>query len=63
MYVWYCPVCKKYYEDGEIDYIGVDEPRGEYWGVPCTERIWYPVCPDCGETVYEELEPEDEEEE
>lgn len=42
----------------------VEEPRGEYWGVPCTETMYYsPCCTDDFEEVTEEDEEEEEEEE
>jgi len=46
----------------------VDEPRGEYWGMACTERVFYQYCPECGsadieEAKHIELFVDDEEEE
>ena len=38
----------------------VKESRGEFWGVPCWEDMYY--CPACHDSCFEEIEDEDEEE-
>ncbi len=43
---YYCPDCERWLD--EVDIEEVDEPRGEYWGVPCTEHMVYRYCPICG---------------
>lgn len=45
---------------GEICGIhGVAESRGEFWGFPCSETIYYS---DCCDDDFEEVEEEEEEE-
>ena len=36
----------------------VEESRGEFWGVPCYERMFY--CPVCGDDCFEEIKEEEE---
>lgn len=43
---YYCTDCKSWHDYLDIE--EVDEPRGEYWGMPCTEHMVYRYCPDCG---------------
>ena len=38
----------------------VRESRGEFWGVPCWEDMYY--CPYCGDSCFDEYNEEDEEE-
>ena len=38
----------------------VEEPRGEYWGVPCSETMYY--CPCCGSDYLKDYKEEDEDE-
>lgn len=38
----------------------VAESRGEYWGIPCTEDVYY--CPYCGSPYFDELTEENEDE-
>lgn len=59
-YEFYCYDCESEFNEPEV----VDEPRGEFWGTPCYERICY--CPYCGsgyieETRYVDLEEDEEE--
>ena len=35
-----------------------EEPRGEYWGVPCSERMC--GCPNCYDGDIEEINEDDE---
>ena len=62
---YYCPDCETWHD--EIIVNEWDEPRGEFWGSPCTEHIIEWLCPDCGgEGVVEASEVfivDDEEEE
>lgn len=49
-----------------VDYPDIrewDEPRGEFWGMPCSEHMieWY--CPVCGSDDIDQDFYEDEEEE
>ena len=50
---------------GESDELKVVyESRGEFWGIPCSERMCY--CPSCGDDYLEDYnpeEPEDDEDE
>lgn len=39
----------------------VQESRGEYWGVPCWETMYY--CPGCGDSCFDEIDYSQEEEE
>lgn len=32
----------------------IEEPRGEYWGVPCSETLY--VCPNCGGDDIDEID-------
>ena len=36
-----CFDCGKYFDDPKA----VEEDRGEFWGIPCTETVYY--CPYC----------------
>ena len=50
-----CCNCGRVFEHSEMKV--VEESRGEYWGIPCTERMYYsPCCTDDFENVYEEDE-------
>ena len=50
-----CYKCGRLFEEPKIVY----EPRGEFWGVPCTETMYYsPCCTDDFEEVDEEEEEE-----
>lgn len=43
----YCEECKAVITDE--DYLSEYESRGEYWGMPCSERVVYGYkCPVCG---------------
>ena len=35
----------------------VEESRGEYWGCPCTEKVFY--CPLCGSSGFTEIEDDE----
>lgn len=37
-----CFECNEEFEEPKT----IDENRGEFWGIPCTERMYY--CPCCG---------------
>ena len=39
----------------------VEEPRGEFWGIPCSETMYY--CPACGSDYINDYIPEQEDEE
>ena len=48
-----CCNCGKLYD--ESDLIAVEEDRGEFWGSPCTETMYYsPCCRDYVEEYREE---------
>ena len=38
----------------------VQESRGEFWGMPAYETMYY--CPACGDTCFDEITDDDEEE-
>lgn len=55
-------ICYNDHVFDECDLEWIEESRGEFWGMPCSERV--PVCPFCrtdGITDYEEPEEEEEE--
>ena len=65
----YCSKCNTWFDDYFVN--EVKEPRGEFWGAPCFETMYYRYCPECGadfddgyiydaDDIYED---EDEEEE
>ena len=37
----------------------VQEPRGEFWGMPCTETMYY--CPYCGSDCFDECKEDEDE--
>ena len=50
--------CGHIFEEPKV----VHESRGEFWGAPCWEKMYY--CPNCGSDCFDEYdEYEDEEEE
>lgn len=46
-----CLECGKVFDEDDIEYW--EESRGEYWGMPCTEKM--SGCPRC-QGAYEEAE-------
>ena len=42
-----CNCCGKIFYKPHM--YSVEEDRGEFWGVPCTETVYYSECPECGE--------------
>lgn len=52
-----CCHCKNYFEYPDTH--EWDEPRGEYWGMPCSEHMIEDVCPYCGSDDIEESEEEE----
>lgn len=54
----YCAACKSWFDDYSEE--TVEESRGEFWGMPCSETMHYRYCPYCGED-YDEGEIFDEE--
>lgn len=59
-----CAECGKVFEKDEIDVEEWDEPRGEYWGMPCSEHMIEWHCPHCGSSdLLEDYFPNDEDEE
>ena len=47
-----CNSCGKIFDE-PYNY-SVEESRGEYWGIPCTETMYYSECPHCGEDDFVE---------
>lgn len=47
-----CNHCGKIFDE-PYNY-SVEEDRGEYWGVPCTETVYFSECPECGSDDFEE---------
>ncbi len=53
--VYRCCNCGKEFDADEVKI--VEESRGEFWGMPCTERMYYsPCCTDSFEDVWEDDE-------
>ncbi len=42
---YYCEDCKEWFDELYIK--EYDEPRGEYWGIPCSEHRIERHCPYC----------------
>lgn len=42
-----CRACGEIFDEPYLR--EAEEDRGEYWGVPCTETMYYSECPHCGE--------------
>ena len=42
---WYCDRCKSWFDSPYVH--EWDEPRGEYWGIPCSEHMYEKLCPKC----------------
>ena len=60
---YFCEDCQMWFKHPHV--IEYDEPRGEYWGIPCSEHMVEWHCPVCdGESIYHEenvmIEDEDE---
>lgn len=56
-----CYDCGAVFEDSEVVVEEWDEPRGEYWGMPCTEHMVEWRCPFCNsDEVDDYTEDEDE---
>lgn len=49
-----CNDCGNYFEE----YEEVEEDRGEFWGMPAYETMYY--CPFCGSEDFDEVKEEDE---
>ena len=58
-----CYHCNCICDEDELAYEEWDEPRGEYWGMPCTEHMTEIRCPSCGSDDIDEYEEEEDEEE
>lgn len=56
-----CYDCKEKFDYPEIR--EWDEPRGEFWGAPCSEHMVEWHCPVCGSEDVEEYYGDDDEEE
>lgn len=41
----YCADCQNWFDAPEV--VEYDEPRGEYWGMPCSEHMIEWHCPCC----------------
>lgn len=49
-----CDNCGAELEEDEVK--AIEDPRGEFWGMPCSETIY--VCPVCGTDALEEEDDE-----
>lgn len=60
-----CSICGAIFTDREATLKTIEEPRGEYWGIPCSETMTYIYCPECGaeEEWFEDAEDLEDEEE
>ena len=47
----YCNKCHTWFDNYYVR--EVEESRGEYWGIPCTETVYYEYCPNCHADVYD----------
>lgn len=54
MVIYKCNDCGKEFLEPQA----VEEDRGEFWGMPCSETMYY--CPECGSGDFEEIEVEEE---
>lgn len=52
-----CENCGAELDEDELR--AVEEPRGEFWGIPCSETIY--VCPICGNDDLREIEEDEDE--
>ena len=48
--IYRCPNCNAVIDEEEVR--EVQEPRGEFWGIPCSETMY--CCPICGNEVEED---------
>ena len=54
-----CCECGEIFDEDEIKV--VEEDRGEFWGMPCTETMYYsPCCMDDFDDAYEDDEEDEE---
>lgn len=60
MIKWYCEDCKEWFDEPNI--IEWDEPRGEFWGMPCSEHMAECHCPHCNSEYVKEKYYDEEEE-
>ena len=44
---YYCEDCEQWFDSPDV--VEYDEPRGEFWGAPCSEHMVEWHCPYCGE--------------
>ena len=44
---YYCEDCERFFDTPNV--VEYDEPRGEFWGMPCSEYMVEWHCPYCGE--------------
>ena len=50
-----CCECGEIFDEEDI--VEIQEDRGEFWGMPCTETMYYsPCCTDDFDDAYEEDE-------
>lgn len=49
-YRFACRNCGEGFDDPDV----VEEDRGEFWGMPAYEEMWY--CPCCGSDDFDEAE-------
>lgn len=55
MGMYRCMSCGKLFDADDVK--KVEESRGEFWGMPCTETMYYsPCCTDDFDDAYEEDE-------
>ena len=47
-----CEECGNVFDMDDARIEEVWESRGEFWGMPCREKMVYVYCPECGEEIY-----------
>lgn len=57
-----CGHCGATCDENELDYEEWDEPRGEFWGSPCSEHMVELRCPYCGSDDIDEYYVDEEDE-
>jgi len=58
-----CNDCGKVFSENDVVVKEWDEPRGEYWGMPCSEHMVEWHCPFCNSDDVDDYYEEDDEDE
>lgn len=57
---WKCYCCEETFSEPDVRH--EREDRGEFWGMPAFEDMYYEVCPFCGSDDVDAVNEEEEEE-